>query len=377
MKQGQVVIHQLIPMLHARDAVGNHTLALRDALRDNGVVSDIFVEHFDPNTKHETHLYTDLDVEEMVCNLYVYQVATASKMSRWLMERSEPFVINFHNITPPEYFEPWNREIAQIQRNANAELKLLALRSLAAISVSRFNELQLEEIGFANTKVLPPLILSSSSRKPSPRQGEIPLLKWLSIGRIAPNKRLENAISALYFYNSLYKRSARLVIVGRCALPNYFRSLKVFARDLGIAHMVDFVGTVEDEALGSYYSESDLLLVTSNHEGYCFPLVEAMNYELLILARNAGAIGEVLGNSDLLVNTDSPIEFARKVYKLEQVSERDRAIARYGDQLESLGLKKASEGYVELLTTLVTKNKAAAGNLTATNKAGSKHANAI
>ena len=47
-------IHQFVPMLHRDDAVGRHTLRLRDVLVKRGFASRIYVEMLDPDTEAET-----------------------------------------------------------------------------------------------------------------------------------------------------------------------------------------------------------------------------------------------------------------------------------------------------------------------------------
>jgi hypothetical protein len=43
-------IHQFVPMLHRDDAVGRHTLRLRDVFVSRGIESRIYVEMIDPET---------------------------------------------------------------------------------------------------------------------------------------------------------------------------------------------------------------------------------------------------------------------------------------------------------------------------------------
>ena len=49
-------IHQFVPMLHRGDAVGRHTMRLRDLLVARGIDARIYVELIDPETEGETLL---------------------------------------------------------------------------------------------------------------------------------------------------------------------------------------------------------------------------------------------------------------------------------------------------------------------------------
>ena len=47
-------IHLFVPMLHRRDAVGEHTRVLRDQLLAAGIPSRIYIDMPDPETADET-----------------------------------------------------------------------------------------------------------------------------------------------------------------------------------------------------------------------------------------------------------------------------------------------------------------------------------
>ena len=52
-------IHLFVPMLHRRDAVGEHTRSLRDRLVEEGVECRIYIDMPDPDTVGETRPYRD------------------------------------------------------------------------------------------------------------------------------------------------------------------------------------------------------------------------------------------------------------------------------------------------------------------------------
>ena len=56
-------IHLFVPMLHHHDAVGEHTMALRDRLVGAGVSSTIYIEIPDPGTADQTRHYLDYESE--------------------------------------------------------------------------------------------------------------------------------------------------------------------------------------------------------------------------------------------------------------------------------------------------------------------------
>ena len=52
-------IHQFVPMLHRADAVGRHTLRLRDLLVARGIDSRIYVELVDPVSEVESQRFVE------------------------------------------------------------------------------------------------------------------------------------------------------------------------------------------------------------------------------------------------------------------------------------------------------------------------------
>ena len=71
-------VHQFVPMLHRDDAVGRHTLRLRDLLVARGITSRIYVELTDPETAHETRPFPEYADAAAAGDVLVYQFATAS-----------------------------------------------------------------------------------------------------------------------------------------------------------------------------------------------------------------------------------------------------------------------------------------------------------
>ena len=74
----RTAIHQFVPMLHRDDAVGRHTLRIRDVLQQRGIRSNVYVEMIDPETAADTKLFPTYDVDAERGDLLLYQFATAS-----------------------------------------------------------------------------------------------------------------------------------------------------------------------------------------------------------------------------------------------------------------------------------------------------------
>jgi len=354
-------VHQFVPMLHRHDAVGEHTRSLRDRLVASGVESRIYTELPDPGTVAETRPYREYADDARPGDVLVYQFATESAIAPWLAARTERLVVNYHSITPPRFFAPWNNGIAQLQVAALGELGLLAPRADLGIAVSHFDEAELAEAGCTRTVVVPVANVASPPTAPDPvalarlreeadrrRASAPPARSWLSVGRLAPNKCHHETVAALFVARMTVDPGAHLTIVGSPSEPAYARALRRYVTTLGLEDAVEFVTGIDDGELAARYRASDVLVMLSEHEGFGVPLVEAMGHRLPVVAYDAGAVREVVGEAGVLLGAKHPRRVVGAVTDLlDDPDARDRLVARGEARLAGLGLADAGERLVE------------------------------
>jgi glycosyltransferase involved in cell wall biosynthesis len=351
-------VHHFVPVLHRGDAVGRHTLRLRDATRRRGLESNIFVDVVQDETADETLPAVSYADRAHRGDVVVYQFATASLMAPWLAARSETLVVNYHNITPPELMAPWDHHLALGQERARQDLAVLAPRTTLAIADSAYNETHLAEAGFASTAVVPPSaavgvdVVPTAGRGsvPSPSGGPATGAVWLAVGRVAPNKALEHAIAALAVARQSNDRSATLRIVGKPATDAYERALRRYVAVLGLEGAVTFTGYATDAAVAAAYTTADVLVVTSEHEGFGVPVVEAMAAGLPVVAYDQGAVPEVLGDAGVLVASSDPYALADAIGSLLADPGRRASLSEAGRRrVAELDLSDAADHFVDLL----------------------------
>lgn len=352
-------IHHFVPVLHRGDAVGRHTLRLRDATRARGYRSDIFVDTVDDDTSDETLPVLSYPEVARPGDVVVYQFATASAMAPWLAGRSETLVVNYHNVTPPELMAPWDNHLALGQLRAQGDLRLLAPRCTLAVADSAYNETHLAEAGFGATAVVSP---SAALDAPATtdRAGAAPLsarrgTHWLAVGRVSPNKALESTIAALAVARAHGDPDAWLQLVGKPATDSYVTALHRYVADLGLGDAVEFAGHASDAAVEAAYGAADVLVVTSEHEGFCVPVVEAMAAGVPVVAFDRGAVPEVLGGAGILVSDKDPYALAAAITALSRDETRRRQLGEAGrERLHDLDLGTAAERFVDLLAPLAS-----------------------
>jgi glycosyltransferase involved in cell wall biosynthesis len=350
-------IHHFVPVLHRGDAVGRHTLRLRDATRARGFRSEIYVDTVEPETAAETRPVLAYADEAESGDVVVYQFATASAMAPWLAGRGETLVVNYHNITPPELMAPWDTHLALGQLRAQQDLSLLAPRAAMAVADSAYNEVHLAEAGFARTAVIPPSAALDEAAPPDADAAAPAVLprrsggRWLAVGRVSPNKALESTIAALAVARARGAGDTSLLVIGKPATDSYAAALRRYVAELGLSDAVTFTGHASEATVAAAYREADVLVVTSEHEGFCVPVVEAMAAGLPVVAFDQGAVPEVLGEAGALVRDKDPFALAATISALLDDAARRSDLADCGRRrVVELDLQTAADRFVTLLS---------------------------
>ena len=98
---------------------------------------------------------------------------------------------------------------------------------------------------------------------------------------------------------------------------------------------------------------SDVLVITSRHEGFGVPVLEAMTIGLPVVANRAGALPEVVGDGGLLVDAADPWALAAAVARvLGEPGLRDALAGAASRRLAELDLDSAGERAVDLVASL-------------------------
>jgi len=81
---------------------------------------------------------------------------------------------------------------------------------------------------------------------------------------------------------------------------------------------VVFTGKVSEAALKAYYLLAHVFVITSHHEGFCVPLIEAMSMKIPIVAYGKTAIPETVGKVGLVWEECDPQLIAASINKIAQ-----------------------------------------------------------
>ena len=123
----------------------------------------------------------------------------------------------------------------------------------------------------------------------------------LFVGRLSPNKKVEDVIHAFAIYKRFYDPNARLFLVGSDAVEPYKEYLIDYINETKVDDII-FTGSVSFPDLLAYYSVSSAFVCMSEYEGFCLPLLEAMLFNVPIIAYNSSAVPYTLKDSGILIN---------------------------------------------------------------------------
>ena len=131
-----------------------------------------------------------------------------------------------------------------------------------------------------------------------------------------------------------------------------------YVASLGLSSAVAFGGHASDATVAAAYAQADVLVVTSEHEGYCVPVVEAMTVGLPVVAFRQGALPEVLGEAGVLVDSKDPYTLSSTIgVLLSDATLRTRLAQQATVQLAALDLDTAAERFVSLLCGLAPRSQ--------------------
>ena len=96
-----------------------------------------------------------------------------------------------------------------------------------------------------------------------------------------------------------------------------------------------------------------MLVLTSQHEGFGVPVIEAMTLGLPVVANRAGALPEVVGDGGLLVDATDPYALAGAVAGvLGQPALKEELARAARRRVDALDLPSAGDRAVDLIAEL-------------------------
>ncbi len=292
-----------LPTLVDGDAVGNDVFGMARVLRGRGhdVTFFAWTSHISEPVKGPDDLPRMLNRPDDVL-IYHHSIGC-----EWGVRAVERFpgraAVKYHNVTPPEFFASANTEVAAGCALGVKQVGRLAKTAAAIWADSAFNAADFTAaVPGRAVAELPPFTHAEHLAAIEPDYRAVAGLDdWatnlLVVGRLVANKDIPLAVRTLAAYRAAFDPRARLIVVGDRPVPEHAALVDAAILDHKQEGHVLVTGKVTAAQLKALYLTADALLVTSKHEGFCVPLVEAMGLRLPVVAVPNAAVPATGGDA--------------------------------------------------------------------------------
>ena len=344
------MIYQLTEALTPGDAISSAVLAMDAFLKKRGMACGVFVgrggDHCAAGAVSADRMPKTLKTSDWL----FYQYSTGSALNDFFAVQNCHRVLVYQNITPAEYFEPYDPVLADRLRWGREQLREIVPTLDFALASSEYSARELRELGCERVYVLSvPVDFSRYGG-----EGDETLRAKLSdgktnilfVGRQVPNKCIEDVLLFADYYAAATGDNCRVVLAGDRSLRSYAEKIDALPLSVEVCNP----GRVSQSELTAMYRTASLFLCMSEHEGFCVPLLECMHYGVPILAYAAAAVPETLGVGGQCFAEKSFPAVAERMYALlRDERERERTLLAQRKRLEDFSGEKVMERFAEIL----------------------------
>lgn len=339
-------IHQFSAGFQLGDAISQEMLEIKRLLAKEKYEGKIYAENVFSSDRKYAEKITKAKIKPS--DVIVYHHSIHSKVLDFLLQFPNKKILIYHNVTPENFFEPYDLRFSYLLRKGREDLEIIREHFQHFFAVSHFNLNELIHLGFKQSRIFPLHLnfqkwnLDSLDQKTKVKSFHNP--SFLFVGRIAPNKRQDDLIRFARIWKSNYGNQFSLRMLGFCNpdQQSYLDELNFMISQLDLQEEVKIISYVDESKLKKIYFESNLFLSMSEHEGFCVPLMEAMHFQLPVVAYSAGAVPETLGDAGILFQTKDFDLLAKEIDKIFQNIEYRNSILYQQNQRLDLYLKSTS-----------------------------------
>lgn len=314
-------IIQILPTLSFGDGVSNDAIAIDSTLKASGHATCIYAENID--SRLPEGLAKNVSEIEALNNkvIVIFHLSTGSKLNYILGNYNCSKIIRYHNVTPSQFFHRYSLKLEKLCMEGRQGVNYLADKVDYCLADSEFNKQDLIRAGFkCKVDVLPILVpFKDYAKRPNKKILNKFNDDWINIiftGRIAPNKKQEDIIKSFYYYKKYVNSKSRLILVGSYdGMELYYNNLKRYVEELDLKDVI-FSGHIKFDEILAFYRIADVFVCMSEHEGFCIPLLEAMYFNIPIIAYKNTGVSDTMSNCGILLDAKSPILVAELINKI-------------------------------------------------------------
>jgi glycosyltransferase involved in cell wall biosynthesis len=305
------------------DAVTSEAHAYSRLFRSWGMAGGVHAAAIEPGARKWVEPLRRLEAARE--DLLLFHYSAYAPQLEPLLDMPQRKLLVYHNVTPADYLWEHQPHVATLCKLGRDRLPYWVSAMDVNAAVSRYNARELESAGARDVHIVPIMLdldrYSRERTEPPPNAG--PLV--LSVGRLVPHKRPDLVLRAFELYRRASAPDARLAMVGEALSPAYEPQLRELA-----GPGVEITGRIPQGRLNALYRAADAMLLLSEHEGFCVPLLEAFEFGVPVVARPSGGMPEVGADAVLWVEDDDLAVVAELLHAAVSDSDLRAELAQRG-----------------------------------------------
>jgi len=330
-------IIQLRSYLNYGDGIGNTIIKFDEILKDY-YSTIIAVINCDAEYDNHPRVLKFNTIEELNIqsdDIIIFHFGGADSLGLEVSRISCKKILFYQNVTYPYFYSGLNNLTMLSCAEGQRYIRSVEGIFLKAIAPSAFSRNELVVMGWKEEDVYQIPLPISLEKKDNNKGNARNKRTFLYVGRIVPNKKVEDLIKLFDYYKRNYYSDCTLKVAGSIYNDAYYSALNRYINEKRIEN-VGFLNHVTDEELDELYRNSDIYICMSEHEGFCMPLIEAMNYEIPVVAYKATAIPDTMGDAGVLLESKDPKYVCEKIDKIfEDESYRKQLIEGQNRHIDS------------------------------------------
>jgi glycosyltransferase involved in cell wall biosynthesis len=302
-------IHQFHSGVAYGTGITNGMFFIQKILRESGYASNIYGTNID--TILSGSVLPISDYKDNIDELLLVHYSLGSGNDSWITNLNVPRVMVYHNITPASFF-PIDSRLRVLAESGRRQLDLWAQSGIfrGVIADSPFNAAELRGVGYASVVDIALLVdlerIRAHEWNHELAAGFGGARNVLFVGRVCEHKNQLALVAMAKYLARISEVPIRLVLVGETSSGSYEAELRNSVNQAAAEVEVRMLGRLDDRDVYALYRAADLYVSASHHEGFGMPFVEAMAFDLPVLAHAVGGVTETLGSGGLALDDAAP-----------------------------------------------------------------------
>lgn len=316
-------IIQIAESIMDGDGMGNHIILTHQALKKAGYQVETYCTNMDGSSKKIPISRLKENIRINSEDVVLYQYGITGYCAQIIEKLPGRKILCYHNITTPALVRNFEPEAAEKLERSYDDIRRWANTDLleAVIAMSEYNRQDLIAMGYPREKIhLSDYLIPFEDYAVKPDAKTVEkyadgCTNILFVGRIAPNKKQEDLIRGFAQYQKDFDPTARLLLVGSGLESRYGESLQKYTSALNVPN-VTFCGKLSFPQIIAMYHTATVFLCMSEHEGFCIPLMEAMHFQVPVIAYGCAAVPDTMSGAGVTLPTKHPVVVANWIHKL-------------------------------------------------------------